>query len=62
MVEKSKLAGTVTAEQFDHIVEGAGFRDVDLFQQAGNCLTHRAAEQWMVVGDHQTILLLALHL
>jgi hypothetical protein len=36
-------------------VERAGLADLDLIEQAGHRLTQRAAEQRMIVGDHQAI-------
>ena len=44
-------------EQRDHVVERTGLRDVDLLQQTGNRLAQGAAEQRVVVRDHQAIFL-----
>jgi len=42
-------------QQFGNLVECAGFRDVELRQQTGHGFAQRAAEQRMVVGNHQPI-------
>ena len=58
-VEQDEIDVAAALEQFGDLVEGAGFRDIDAFEQTGDRLAQRAAEQRMVVGDHQPILLLA---
>ncbi len=42
-------------EQLHHVVEGAGFGDIDLLQQTGDRLAQGAAEQRLVVGNHEAV-------
>ncbi len=56
-VEQDEIDVAAALEQFGHFVEGAGFRDIDALEQAGDRLAQRAAEQRVIVGDHQPILL-----
>ena len=61
-IEQNEIDVAAALEQFGDFVEGAGFRDIHALEQAGDRLAQRAAEQRMVVGNHQAVLLLALHL
>ena len=54
-IEQDEIDVAAALEQFGDLVEGSGLGDFDLLQQAGHRLAQRAAEQRMIVGNHQAV-------
>ena len=57
MLRSSRIRSTSPprSRQFGDLLEGAGFGDLGAAEQAGDRLAQRAAEQRMIVGNHQMI-------
>jgi hypothetical protein len=54
-VEQNQIYLAVALEQIGDLIERAGLADLDLIEQAGHRFPQRAAEQRMIVGDHQAM-------
>ena len=54
-IEQDQIDVAAAFEQVGHLLERAGLGDLGAVEQAGHRLAQRAAEQRMIVGDHQAM-------
>src|SRR4029077_16532557 len=54
-VEQDEIDVAAALGKVGDLLEGAGFRDIDLAEQAGDGFTQGAAEQRMIVRDQEAV-------
>ena len=55
-IEQDEVDLAATLEELGHVLERAGFADLDMLEKAADRLPQRPAEQRMIVSNHKTIM------